>query len=123
MPVFTTLPEAYPLYDVTNVDLAFSTARGYLHDGGEGRYLSHATRETALVPPKWTRHANALLFNGAVALEALTLKEGVDEEIKIKAHRVIAHLLGSYEPKHEEKEATVGWLLSLYYDEKVPTPT
>jgi len=41
-------------------------------------------------------------------------KEGID---KAKAIRHITAIMGSYEPKHEHKEAAVSYLLSQWFDE------
>lgn len=65
-----------------------------------------------------TRLASHWFYHG---LKGYTFvpKEGVD---RTKALRQIGACLGSFEPKHEHKEAGVGYLLDLFFKEiKEPT--
>jgi hypothetical protein len=48
-------------------------------------------------------------------MDRLIAKEGVD---KVKALRAIKAILGSWEPKHEHKEAGCAYLLSQWFDLK-----
>ena len=56
---------------------------------------------------------NSWFFCGLKSLK-LTPKKGVDEE---KAKLAIHALMGSYEPKHEHKEAAVTYLLCEWFDD------
>lgn len=56
---------------------------------------------------EWTGKAGKLMFTGGT----VDLKEGID---RAKAFRQLKACLGSFEPKHEHKEAGVGYLLSLW---------
>lgn len=40
-------------------------------------------------------------------------KDGIDPA---KAKRHLMAVLGSFEPKHEHKEAGAGWLMSMWYE-------
>jgi hypothetical protein len=62
---------------------------------------------------KWNRLFNQCFFCGAKGLQ-LVPKEGVDAK---KALRVIRACMGSFEPKHEHKEAGVAYLFSLWFDD------
>jgi hypothetical protein len=102
------------IFEVTDADCAFPTARN--------------------IPPKeeiprefWNGHTiwnecfNDWFYSG-IRAEQLIPKEGVD---KNKAIRAIKSIIGSWEPKHEHKEAAVAYLLSEWFerydrDEKKP---
>lgn len=101
------LPEDYPLFDVADVDLAFSTASGIIGEGGY--YLRRSPPQYSLVPREWRDKANAIFFEGG-PLERVGLKvrEGLDST---RVHRALRFLLTSYEPSHEQKSATVGLAL------------
>lgn len=62
---------------------------------------------------KWERLMADWFYSGINA-SGLIPKEGVDKG------QALAHLgtiLGSWDPKHEHKEAAVAWLASLWFDE------
>jgi hypothetical protein len=64
---------------------------------------------------KWSnRLFNDWFFTGIESHDGLVPKEGVD---KTKALRHIRAVMGSWEPKHEHKEAAVAYLLSLWFDD------
>lgn len=64
---------------------------------------------------RWNKLFNDWFFFGLESLE-LTPREGVD---KSKALRHIRAVMGSFEPKHEHKEAAVAYLLNEWFtDEK-----
>jgi hypothetical protein len=56
---------------------------------------------------------STLFFEGGRVSDFLTPKEGVDVS---KALRAIKCCLGSFEPKHEHKEAGVAFMLSEWFD-------
>ena len=101
------LPESYPLFDVSDVDLAFSTASGIIGDGGY--YLRRSPPQYSLVPREWRDKANKLFFKGGgIASIGLKPRDGFEEKRILRALRF---LLSSWEPSHEQKEATVGLAL------------
>ena len=59
---------------------------------------------------EWCAIAMRLFFNGGKLPQ---VKAGVDAG---KAKRHLVAVLGSFEPKHEHKEAGAGWLMSLWYE-------
>ena len=60
---------------------------------------------------EWNRLFGDWFYNGLESLD-LTPKEGIDKE---QALRHIQTVMGSWEPKHEHKEAAVAYLLSLWF--------
>lgn len=76
------------------------------------------------IPEVFKRHnetpfnkiVSTLFFNGGKFSDfGLTPKEGVDLR---KATRAIKACLGSFEPKHEHKEAGVAFMISEWFDLK-----
>lgn len=99
------LPDDYPLFDVSDVDVAFSTASGTIDRGG--RYLTR--EQQRLVPSEYRDKANSLFFNGgSLASVGLKPREGNDPK---RIARALRYLLSSFEPSHEQKDATVGFAL------------
>lgn len=106
------LPDEYPMPTLSGVDVAFSTARGCLHQGGA--YLSYHEGQCGLVDRKWEKVADALFFNGGkVEDHGLKLREGID---KATAYNTLRWLLSSWEPKQEQKSATVGFVISKWWE-------
>ena len=64
-------------------------------------------------PTKWNQLITEWFFCGLSKLKA-TPKEGVDEK-KALAH--IRSIFGSFEPKHEHKEAAAAFLMSEWFDD------
>ena len=62
---------------------------------------------------KWHLFFNDYFFSGVDDLE-FNRKEGIDSEM---AWRHIQCIIGSYEPKHQHKEAAVAYLMSLWFDD------
>jgi len=62
---------------------------------------------------KWSRLTSDLFYFGVSKLELL-VREGVDEKAAMRTLRAI---LGSFEPKHEHKEAAVAYLMSLWFED------
>ena len=61
---------------------------------------------------EWNRLVNEWFFCGIHDLQ-LAPKPGID---KAKALRHIKTIMGSYEPKHEHKEAACAYLFALWFD-------
>lgn len=61
---------------------------------------------------KWNDLVNDWFYCGVSDLE-VTPKEGIDKQ---KALLNIRAIIGSFEPKHEHKEAACAYLLSLWFD-------
>ena len=62
---------------------------------------------------KWCQVASDWFFRGLKNAK-WTPKEGIDPN---KALRHIGTILGSWEPKHEDKEAAVAYLLSEWFED------
>lgn len=58
---------------------------------------------------RWTHLANSIFFGGA-DMSAWKWREPA---LKAKQVRYLKAWLGSFDPRHEDKEAVCGWLLSL----------
>lgn len=101
------LPDDYPLFDVSDADVAFSTASGIIGEGGY--YLRRSPPQYGLVPREWENKASHLFFRGG-GLAAVGLKPREGYDLK-RIMRALRFLLSSFEPSHEQKEATVGFAL------------
>lgn len=65
---------------------------------------------------KWgNRLFSDWFYSGIESLDGLIPKEGID---KAKALRHIRTVMGSWEPKHEHKEAAVAFFFDKWFDEK-----
>lgn len=62
---------------------------------------------------KWVGFARDWFFRG-IATDGLKFKDGIDPN---KAMRHLQTIQGSFQPKHEHKEAAVAYLASLWLDE------
>jgi len=62
---------------------------------------------------KWRRFVADWFFHGIIALK-IDLKDGIDKDI---AWSHLQSIIGSFEPKHEHKEAAVAYLASLWFNE------
>lgn len=101
------LPDDYPLFDVSDADVAFSTASGIIGEGGY--YLRRSPPQYGLVPDEWSDKANKLFFHGGKLADiGLKPRDGYDSK---RIYRALRFLLTSWEPSHEQKEATVGFAL------------
>lgn len=54
------------------------------------------------------------MFYQGVTIKKLTPKDGIDAK---KAMRHLRTIAGSFEPKHEHKEAAFAYLMSLWFDD------
>lgn len=104
------LPEDYPLFDISDADVAFSTAGGIIGEGGY--YLRRTPPQYSLVPREWQEKANKLFFFGG-KLESVGLQPREGFESK-RVYRALTFLLSSWEPSSEQKSATVGFALSKW---------
>lgn len=64
-------------------------------------------------PTKWNNLFNDWFYHGLKSLVRKP-KPGIDE---LKAIRHLSCIVGSYEPKHQHKEAGVAYLMSLWFDD------
>lgn len=87
------------------------------------------------IPPEFKRHngndfvraVSTWFFRGAkregndlvIGDHRFTAKQGVDAR---KALAAIQAVLGSFEPKHEVKEAACGYMLSEWFDKAIAQP-
>jgi hypothetical protein len=94
----------FPIHEISDVDLVFPTKVMHLMPP-----MEQIPKGTPGSP--WNQLFNDWFFNGLTSLE-LTPKDGVD---KVKALRHIRCIMGSFEPKHEHKEAAVAFLLSEWF--------
>lgn len=62
---------------------------------------------------KWTRFMSDWFYRGLNNL-SVTPKDGIDP---VKAMRHLKAIMGSWEPKHEHKEAAVAYLASLWFED------
>lgn len=60
----------------------------------------------------YVRKTSDWFFSG-IKFSSLKAKDGIDAT---KAIRHLKAILGSFEPKHEHKEAAVAYLMSLWFD-------
>lgn len=107
------LPDTYPApaKPLTGIDVAFSTASGHLHKGGA--YLSYHEGQCKLVDRKWKDIASSLFFKGG-RIEDFGFR--LREDAPAQARVVVRQLMASWDPKHEEKEATVGFVISKWWE-------
>lgn len=107
------LPDDYPVFDIDPISVAFSTLEGPKY------YLSYYEGQCFLVDRRWTDIASSLFFRGGKVEDfGLKLRDGLD---KRKVMMCLRALLGSFGPKHEEKEATVGFAISKWFED-APKP-
>ena len=59
---------------------------------------------------KWNKLASQWFFSGLKGAE-FTMVDGVDQDLAL---RHLGSILGRYAPKHENKEAAVAYLMSLW---------
>lgn len=64
----------------------------------------------------WLRFQYDWFHDGLPATVEFYPKRGVDPE---KGYRHLRTIQGSFEPKHQHKEAAVAWLASLWFDKVV----
>lgn len=92
----------YP--EITGLDIAFSTE-------GTNPALLEEAKERGFygnMHNPYCRLFSQLFFSGG----KVEFKEGLDETFKVKAWSYCRALMGSFSPKHEEKEAVCAMLMS-----------
>lgn len=93
---------AYLPKDVSDVDIAFGSIDGLM-----------PARADIGEPPRWARDLfNAWFCCGLKSLE-LVPKAGIDRQ---KALRHIRAIMGSFSPKHEDKEDAVAFYLGHWFE-------
>ena len=65
---------------------------------------------------KWNEIQSRWFYRGLPKETQFIPKEGIDVNIAIRHLKAIQ---GSFEPKHEHKEAGVAWLMSLWFEDIV----
>ena len=96
----------FEIQPISDLDLAFPAQ------------VKHLMPKSADIPPEFSDHGNVWnrlvsdwFYSGLSSLD-LTPKEGVD---KSSALRHIRAIMGSFEPKHEDKMASCAFLLSEWF--------
>lgn len=114
--------KTYPTPTVVDVDdatLAFPADVSDMLPPWEAipnRFKCRGTDEKA---DKWLNLFSDLFFRGVDSI-ALAPKEGIDA---VKASRMIKACMGSYQPKHEHKEAGCAYLLDTFFEDGIWEPT
>jgi hypothetical protein len=104
------MPENMMPQDVSDVELAFPARVNHLMPKYEDipKEFRNWNSETI-----WNKLTSDWFYKGFKSLD-MKPKEGIDVK---KAMRHIRAILGSFEPKHEHKEAAVAYLLSQWFEE------
>lgn len=103
------LPDEYPVFDIDPISVAFSTLIGAPY------YLNYYDGQCQLVEKKYQDIASSLFFKGGKPEDfGLKLRDGLDRG---KVTMCLRALLSSFGPKHEEKEATVGFAISKWFED------
>ncbi len=71
------------------------------------------------IPDTWVKFQQNWFFDGLPAETTFEPREGIDPN---RAIRHLKAIQGSFEPKHEHKEAVVAYLASLWF-RRIVTPT
>lgn len=100
----------FPIAEVTGLDIAFG--------GGDMSKLMPAYKdipdEFKRASNKWNQLFNDMFFSGISEL-TLKPKDGIDAK---KAWRHLRAFAGSFEPKHEHKEAAFAYLCSQWFSDE-----
>lgn len=98
----------FPIKELNGPDVVFPTSvKGMMPD------YKDIPEEFRRDRTKWNQLVSAMFFQGLKKLE-LKPKPGVDKD---KAYRHIRYILGSWEPKHEHKEAGAAFLFSEWFED------
>jgi hypothetical protein len=100
-----TMPAFMPV-EVDDVSIAFG-------GGGDLAKMMPKVPENYPDRQKWERFQNDWFYHGLKSTAGLVAREGVDKD---KAIRHLKTIQGSFEPKHEHKEAAVAYLASLWFE-------
>lgn len=98
----------FPIQDIDNITLAFPANVSHLMPA-----YKDIPEEFKRPCGKWQDVVSAWFFCGLKNAK-WTPKEGVDTN---KALRHVKTIMGSFEPKHEHKEAGCAYLLSQWFDD------
>jgi hypothetical protein len=90
--------------DIDDVSFAFAASVGHLMPRVPPCYAEQQ---------KWQQFQSDWFYRGLKSTAGLKPKDGID---KAKALRHLATIQRSYEPKHEDKEAAVAYLASLWFE-------
>lgn len=93
----------YAFPKVTDLDIAFST-----FEAPEVLVKEAKERGFADVSNEYNKLFSTLFYSGG----KIEFKKGVDEELKKKAWPFCRALMGSFAPKHEDKEAVCALIMS-----------
>lgn len=99
----------FEIEDISDIELAFPAQVSHLMPKWEdipGEFKRHNGT-------KWNKIFSHWFFNGVKNL-VMTPKDGIDSN---KAFRHIRCIMGSFEPKHEHKEAAVAYLMSQWFED------
>lgn len=99
-------------HEVTDVQIVFPANLGELLPAWNvipGRFRVDSDDPEAMT---WRRFQSRWMFRG-LKKSAITPRADVDMD---KALRHLKTVQGSYEPKHEHKEAAVAWLASRWFE-------
>jgi len=100
----------WPIKDIDRVNAVFPTSvKGMMPDYKDipEEFTDHNNRG------KWGKLVTQMFFVGLKKLE-LKPRPGVDKD---KALRHIRYILGSWEPKHEHKEAGAAFLFNEWFED------
>jgi hypothetical protein len=103
--------DIFKLQDVSDAELAFPAMVSHLmpaYDNIPDEFKRHDGTQWNELVSKW--------FYGGVKGLQFVRKPGVNDKTCRKALRQFRCILGSYEPKHEHKEAACAYLLSRFFD-------
>lgn len=95
----------FPIKKVSRIEMAFPAHVADMMPSYEECKDMHHT--------PWAKTASTWFFSG-INIKSAKPKEGVNQDEAL-AH--IKCILGSWEPKHEHKEAAVAYLLREWFDE------
>lgn len=102
----------YEPKQIDGVGLAFPTSvEGFLPD-----YVDVPDEFKNRHSNKWTKIFSRWFYSGLPKGTQFKWKDGIDGNIAI---RHLKYCMGSWEPKHEHKEAGVAYLMSLWLDDVV----
>lgn len=93
---------------------AFGDIRGLMPDYQE---IPEDFRRERGDSRKWHRIQSEWFFRGLPNDTVFKPKDGVDQQAALGHLKCIQ---GSFQPKHEHKQAAVAWLMSLWFDDIVP---
>lgn len=99
----------YPIAELSDLEVAFGVGVEKIMPAMDAIPVDFKNRNN-----KWVSIGTRWFYQGLPSGTVFKAKPDVD---KAKALRHIKAVLGSFEPRHEHKEAAVGYLLSEWFDE------